>query len=106
MPKSENKKLGRSFDTMPNGTLLPKLPTKTMEKEVRKSLDKIVAKTKPMGGRKSACKKDLSIMIKKICLINVNNILQFISIINHNHQVFHYQHQNQSQTFPFFLSSL
>ena len=66
MPKSENKKLGRSFDTMPNGTLLPKLPTKTMAKEVQ-SLDKIVAKTKQnqMGGRKSACKKDLSIMIKK-----------------------------------------
>ena len=52
MPMSENKKLGRSFDTMPNGTLLPKLPTKTMEKEVRKSLDKIVAKTQPNGWKK------------------------------------------------------
>ena len=53
MPMSENKKLGRSFDTMPNEALLPKLPTKTMEKEVRKSLDKIVAKTQPNGWKKN-----------------------------------------------------
>ena len=45
MPKSENKKLGRSFDTMPNGAVLPILPAKTMENEVKKSLDKAVAKT-------------------------------------------------------------
>ena len=45
MPKSETKKLGRSYRSVPNGTLLPKLPTKTMEKEIKKSLDKVGAKT-------------------------------------------------------------
>ena len=45
MPKSETKKLGRSYESMPNGTLLPKLPAKTMEKEIKKSLDKVVNKT-------------------------------------------------------------
>ena len=49
MPRSENKKLGRSFDTMPNGAVLPKLPAKTMEKEVKKSLDRAVAKTQLNG---------------------------------------------------------
>ena len=52
MPRSENKKLGRSFDTMPNGAVLPKLPAKTMEKEVKKSLDKAVAKTQLNGWKK------------------------------------------------------
>ena len=52
MPKSENKKLGRSFDTMPNGAVLPKLPAKTMEKEVKKSLDRAVAKTQLNGWQK------------------------------------------------------
>ena len=52
MPKSENKKLGRSFDTMSNGAVLPKLPAKTMEKEVKKSLDKAVTKTQLNGWKK------------------------------------------------------
>ena len=58
MPKSENKKLGRSFDTMSNGAVLPKLPAKTMEKEVKKSLDKQSPRHNLMVGRKSTCKID------------------------------------------------
>ena len=54
MPKSENKKLGRSFDTMPNGAVLPKLPAKTIEKEVKKSLDKAIAKTQLHGWKKKS----------------------------------------------------
>ena len=52
MPKLENKKLGRSFDAMPNGSLLPKLPAKTMEKEIRKSLDEVVSTTQAEEGKK------------------------------------------------------
>ena len=45
MPKSETKMLGGSYKSMPNSTWLPKIPTKTMEKEIKKSLDKVGAKT-------------------------------------------------------------
>ena len=41
MPKSESKTIGRNYESMPNGMLLCKLPTKTMEKEIKKSLDKV-----------------------------------------------------------------